>query len=802
VEDMNMQDLSIIFAACLHDIGKFHRRTGKRESHETLSAEFVEMYVPEFEGKELVKNIVAGHHEKPMDEATRIVKEADSLSAAERRELEEGYEHEMRRLRYIFASHNFFYRIGPLDLRDYELLKGDGVEKSSTKEYWVLWERFIEDVKLLRDLYPDGVNDESFLRHYIKTFSELSRRYTFLIPSAPTKEVEVRNSLYAHHKTSAALASSIIINKKMDVDCRFTILLGDVAGIQKYVYGSRMYKGALKMLRSRSIYLSILTEAIARHIVNRLGLLPLNIIFSSGGHFMILAHYIGEEELERTLGEVERFLIREQGGLVGLKLSYTYIDEGDFMDRERFKDKLGEARRGLGESSLRLFKRIMYHGFDRVFGPIPVGEDVCYSCGRAGEVRREREDREEIYICEKCCLMRELAKELKDANYVVAISWSRSIARPEELSIDRPGEGVYTGPLNLTVNGLSVSYHLCKDLEAALRLIDMFMKQELKPIDVDIYKINDTDISRELEMLKSLSEKYGDIVRRVSLGFRFIPKHTPISREGSIRDFDDMAEASRGSKMIGYLKLDIDGLGEKLKQYCETFSDFLTFSETVSFIMEGCIEHMLSTFFEENDMNRLYLIYSGGDDLFLVGSWDAVVEATEMIYGRLRGVLRMDHGGPTVSAAIDIEDPKTPVKVCSEIVSEKLKKVKSEGKNGVMIIGRKTSWSGFINSLETARKISEYIENGIISRSFIFQLSRLISDYERDPEKAWTTYRYRLKYIIARSFGEDVKEELEGRLIRDFRTDVREEIQRRIFENFIYLTNISYLAELYTRVEG
>jgi CRISPR-associated protein Csm1 len=217
--------------------------------------------------------------------------------------------------------------------------------------------------------------------------------------------------------------------------------------------------------------------------------------------------------------------------------------------------------------------------------------------------------------------------------------------------------------------------------------------------------------------------------------------------------------------------------------------------------MEGCIEHMLSTFFKESDMNRLYLIYSGGDDLFLVGSWDAVVEATRMIHGRLRGVLRMDHGGPTISAAIDIEDPKTPVKVCSEIVSEKLKKVKGEGKDGVMIIGRKTSWSGFINSLETAQKISKYIENGIISRSFIFQLSRLISDYERNPEKAWTTYRYRLKYIISRSFGEDVKEELEGRLIRDFRTDIREEIQRRIFENFIYLTNISYLSELYTRME-
>jgi len=808
---MRMQDLSIIFAACSHDTGKFYRRAHRKGGHDILSGEFIEEYVPEFHGKELVRDIVSKHHERPVNEASKIVREADSLSAAERREEEEEpgqkYKGEMRRMKHIFVAHEdergaqgFFYRVGPLDLRDYKTLEGETGQESSIEEYRRLWSAFIEDVELLKELYSSGVNDELSLRHYIKTFSELSRRYTFFTPSAPSIEVEVRNSLYAHHKTSAALASAIIINKRNNIDGKFTIILGDVAGIQRYVYGSRMYKGALKMLRSRSIYLSILTEAIARHIVDRLGLLPLNIIFCSGGHFMILAHYVKEDELERILRGVEEFLLKEQRGLVGLKLSYTYMDRGDFIDRERLRGKLDEARRGLGESSLRLLKRIMYSGFDEVFGPIPVGGEICYSCGRSEEVKPEKEDGEEAYVCERCYLMRELAKELKDARYIIAISWGEGMMNPEEISIDRPEEGIYTGPLNFTINGLSISYHIARSLESVLRLVDMFLRLNLEPRDVDIYKINDTDISSELGELKGLSEKYRDLVCRVSLGFKFIPKHTPVSGEGSIREFDEMAKVSRGSKMIGYLKLDIDNLGRRLIEYCETISDFLTFSEIVSFIMEGCIEHMLSI--EEGDRDRLYLIYSGGDDLFLVGSWDAVVEATERMYRGLRGILKMDHGGPTLSAALNIEDPKTPVKVCSETLSEKLKKVKEAGKDGVMIIGRKISWDGFMNSLETAKKISQYIDEGLVSRSFIFQLSRLISDYEGDPEKAWTIYRYRLKYIISRSLGEDVKNKLEGRLVRDLKPSVGREVYRSISENFIYLTNISYLAELYTRVEG
>jgi len=234
-ETMNMRDLSIILAACLHDVGKFYRRAYRRGEHEALSGEFVEKYVPEFQDKDLVRDIAATRHrEEPVDEAAKIVREADRLSAAERREEKSGqdYKSEMRRMRDIFAAHNvehktpapLFYKIGPLDLKDYKrILEGDAHEEASTNEYRSLWDAFLEDVKRLKELYSDGIKDDSSLRHYIKTLLELLREYMFFMPSAPSREIEVRNSLYAHHKTTAALASAMLLNKKNNSGDMFTL---------------------------------------------------------------------------------------------------------------------------------------------------------------------------------------------------------------------------------------------------------------------------------------------------------------------------------------------------------------------------------------------------------------------------------------------------------------------------------------------------------------------------------------------------------------------------------------------------
>jgi CRISPR-associated protein Cas10/Csm1 subtype III-A len=61
---------------------------------------------------------------------------------------------------------------------------------------------------------------------------------------------------------------------------------GDISGIQKFIY-TISSKGAARMLRGRSFYLQLLTEALLRYTLVELGLPYSNVIYSGGGHFYL-----------------------------------------------------------------------------------------------------------------------------------------------------------------------------------------------------------------------------------------------------------------------------------------------------------------------------------------------------------------------------------------------------------------------------------------------------------------------------------------------------------------------------------
>ncbi|MCP4689224.1 MAG: HD domain-containing protein, partial [Desulfobacterales bacterium] len=64
----------------------------------------------------------------------------------------------------------------------------------------------------------------------------------------------------------------------------FYLVGADLSGIQSFIY-SVASKGALKGLRGRSLYLTLLVETTAESILREIGLNPSCLIYSGGGHF-------------------------------------------------------------------------------------------------------------------------------------------------------------------------------------------------------------------------------------------------------------------------------------------------------------------------------------------------------------------------------------------------------------------------------------------------------------------------------------------------------------------------------------
>ena len=117
-------------------------------------------------------------------------------------------------------------------------------------------------------------------------------------------------------------------------------------------------------------------------------------------------------------------------------------------------------------------------------------------------------------------------------------------------------------------------------------------------------------------------------------------------------------------KWLGVLRMDVDSLGDVFKEGLgkyATISRMSTLSESLRLFFEGWVPHLCRQYnrFEQGDKDRLYLIYAGGDDLFVVGAWSVLPQLAEQIRDDFRRFVGGDH--VTLSGGIAIEHQKFPL---------------------------------------------------------------------------------------------------------------------------------------------
>lgn len=148
---------------------------------------------------------------------------------------------------------------------------------------------------------------------------------------------------------------------------------------------------------------------------------------------------------------------------------------------------------------------------------------------------------------------------------------------------------------------------------------------------------------------------------------------------GSTLDFGDIAKRSGGKKKdtgidrLGVLRADVDWLGAVFAaglpaQYA-TFSRYAALSRSLSmFFTKGIVdicEKKLPAggkpfyLFGEKEGNRLvHIVYSGGDDLFLVGAWDDLLELSADLR---KAFAAYTNGMLSFSAGLGLFSPTYPV---------------------------------------------------------------------------------------------------------------------------------------------
>ena len=209
--------------------------------------------------------------------------------------------------------------------------------------------------------------------------------------------------------------------------------------------------------------------------------------------------------------------------------------------------------------------------------------------------------------------------------------------------------------------------------------------------------------------------------------------HIPTDRaDGDVMTFDDMAEESRGTKRLAVLKADVDTLGYIFadglrtgKRHFGTISRVNTMSRFLEIFFSGYVNQLIS---QREEYRNVYSVFSGGDDLFLIGPWDVIPHLAVEISRAFRN-FAAQNPALTISAAVSVFQTREHIANMAKLSEESLKKVKNKtikelypektGRDGVSFLGQLFGWEDLREQLETGEKLARLLEDKKVSTGIL-----------------------------------------------------------------------------------
>lgn len=736
----------VALSALLHDVGKLLQR-GSGTPQAATHSEFGRTFLRELGYSEAVCEAALRHHGRGREgqtvseasfPSTRVVYAADNVASSFRREGSKGRGFDPSApLHSIF---NFIHRDVSIhnEGRSYPLtehgkggvnsyLPREPDETRAAGSYRRLKDGLVEAFGKLGD--PEDV----------VSVLNLLERYGSYVRSTTSRSDTGDISLFDHSRVTAALAVCIAghlnemgtrptMREVEDQEApRYLFVRGDISGVQKFIY-TITSKGALRMLRARSFYLELVAEHTVARILELCGVPRTNTIYVGGGGFQLLLPNTGlSAEAVETVGrELNAVLASSFGRDLYLTLATLPCAASGITG-----DGLGETLRELGRTLSEQKARKHREDLHRLFAeqPEPAAES-CDVCTRDDAPVTKYEPRgyeaadgttgeEPVALCETCRMLARASRKLVGSLYLV-----------------EDGGDLYIGE---TGYGLSQN-----DLKAVYALNDVGDEACLRgvvPLPAARYAARDEE------------------------------------QEGQIMDFGKLSGKATGASRLAVLRMDVDNLGETFRtglpeqmrtfdRYAALSRAFTTFFKVV--VPEICAGNYESSLrlFGEDGARAASLVYSGGDDLFVVGAWSDVLELAVDVRQAFRKFV-CENPAVTLSGGVSIHAAGEPLYLMAEqagMAEETAKNNKENGreKDSAVLFYRGPDYRTLSNSVPEAlfwdevedgvvsllQRINEFRRNGELPfpRSFTRLLMDVVDVYEQEGHLSLP----RLAYALAR----------------------------------------------------
>ena len=622
-------------------------------------------------------------------------------------------------------------------------------------------ESFFQDI---RENIRNVICKITFKQSYINNLLSVLENNLSYIPASTSRDHLKDISFYDKIRMTGAISNCIyqylieedihdyktylFEDTTMDKDM-FLLYSLDVSGIQNFIYNISS-KGALKALRARSFYLEIMMEHIVDSFLEELNLTRANLLYAGGGHcYMILPNTKKIKDKVKFLeNKVNQWFMEEFAISLYIAGGYSACSANTLQDNPKgsYSDLFKDV-----SSAISLKKAHRYSADDiRKLNSYNVKEEdgkrECSMCRKIDHLKDDKDDSE--HLCNTCYSLKHIANSiLEDRYFMICDKQQYEMIRSKNSSI---GE-----VLRLPFDSLLLSLN---DEE--------FKEIKDEYIDIRCYSKNEFNTN--------------EITSRIFIGDYRAKADNKYLKNPTL---EELAQKSQGIEKIGVLRADVDNLGTafvsgfKNSKQKSNLARTATLSRQLSFFFKLYINDILSNgkceLLNKNKDRNIVVVYSGGDDIFLVGSWDDVIQSSIDLK---KAFDEFSQKTLSISAGIGLYDSKYPINVMAketgdlEEHSKKYEK-NEKAKNAVTLFDEENcySWNEFedfvlnqkfnlikdffektdergnsflYNMLELLRNVKEKIN---IAR-FIYLLSRL------EPEK--NSKNYEEKISIYRNFAD------------------------------------------------
>jgi CRISPR-associated protein Csm1 len=213
---------------------------------------------------------------------------------------------------------------------------------------------------------------------------------------------------------------------------------------------------------------------------------------------------------------------------------------------------------------------------------------------------------------------------------------------------------------------------------------------------------------------------------------RSMKRHIPLGPSGLPLTFEEIAALATGDNLLGVLKADVDNMGARVSQAIRTDSS-LGLLRQLSRDLDAFFRQEVQRKLAQPEWSSIYTIYSGGDDLLLVGPWDTILDFS----GVVRDAFGAGPGktyGLTLSAGIALTSYRLPIRHGVDSAEECLERSKQGAKDQCSALGATWKWTRHQSILEQAKRIVSWINSDICGRALIHRL--LVLSESSEPRRA------------------------------------------------------------------